>query len=107
MQYLHITEGGNIPLALVSVFAPRDTQLYEDSSEVIELVEYRGDSTLRVIDARCIRTVVGMVPDEMVSSDEWVHDHRHLHEGRKYVVQEKMGFEIRMGVRDPELDIDE
>ncbi len=70
-------------------------------------MEYRGDSALRVIDVKSIRSVVGMVPDIRVTRNVWLHDHQHLHEGELYVVSEKMGFEVRMGSRDPELDIDE
>ncbi|RDX40597.1 hypothetical protein OH76DRAFT_1459464 [Lentinus brumalis] len=107
VRFFHITECADCPVALVSVFGPWNEELYEQSSEVIELMEYRGDSALRVIDVKCIRSVVGMVPDVRVSRDVWLHDHQHLHEGKLYVVSEKMGFEVRMGSRDPELDIDE
>lgn len=92
---------------MVSVFAPRDEDLYRESVDLIELIGYRGDEALRVIDARAIRSVVGMVPDDMVSQDEWDHDHTHLHLGRKYVVEEKLSFDVRGGSRDPELNNDE
>lgn len=70
-------------------------------------MQYRGDGALRVIDAKTIRSVVGMAADERVRDTEWLHDHRHLHEGRNYVVQEKMGFDVRLGSCDPEMDVDE
>ena len=107
MQFFHLTEHGQRAVVLVSVFGLRDEDLYTASEELTELMEYHGDGALRVIDAKSIRSVVGMPPQERVSTDEWLHDHRHLHEGRKYVVAEKLGFEIRMGSRDPEMDIDE
>ena len=69
-------------------------------------MQYRGDGALRVIDAKTIRSVVGMAADERVRDTEWLHDHRHLHEGRNYVVQE-MGFDVQLGSCDPEMDVDE
>ncbi|KAI0720195.1 hypothetical protein C8T65DRAFT_567744 [Cerioporus squamosus] len=107
VRFFHITERGNRPVALVSVFGPRDEALYTNSVENTELMEYREDAGLRVIDVKCIRSVIGMFADKPVTDDEWLHDHRHLHEGRQYVVTERHGFEVRMGSVDPEMDIDE
>ncbi|KAI1782309.1 hypothetical protein LXA43DRAFT_957563 [Ganoderma leucocontextum] len=97
------------PVALVSVFGPMDAALFEDSFETIELMPYRGDTALKVIDVKSIKAVVGMIPDLVVGDDAWRGDYKHLHVGQDYFVVEKLGFEvdITMGSVDPEMDVDE
>ncbi|KAI0706255.1 hypothetical protein C8T65DRAFT_577277 [Cerioporus squamosus] len=107
VQYFCITRRARQPVAIVSVFAPRDALLYQKSSKTIELMEHRGDEAIRVINIKSIRAVVGMIPDKVITLDEYKNDHRHLHAGRKYFVMEKMGYALALGSRDPEMDIDE
>ncbi|KAH9858861.1 hypothetical protein C2E23DRAFT_864672 [Lenzites betulinus] len=99
------------PVAVVSVFNTHDNALYERSLRTVELVEYRGDESLRLIDIRAIESVVGMIPDELPVGVDFALDFEHLHVGHKYFVVEKLGFDVRIlqtdTGNDPEMDIDE
>ncbi|CDO75335.1 hypothetical protein BN946_scf184966.g3 [Trametes cinnabarina] len=103
------SEGQQRAVTLVSVFGPPDMQLYEDSFKMVELRTYQGAQNLLVIDAKSIKSVVGMVPDDMDMAADYTVDYEHLHVGLHYAVVEKMGFTLdaMAGVRDPEMDIDE
>ncbi|KAI0360033.1 hypothetical protein OH77DRAFT_1419420 [Trametes cingulata] len=97
------------PVALISVFGPHDAQLYADSFETVEVREYRGSAALRVVDVKSIKTVVGMIPDEMPDAATYNTDYTHLHTGSRYFVVEKLGLKVGVlaGSDDPEMDIDE
>ena len=107
VRYFHITRRSHLPVAMVSVFGSRDERLYASSFKTVELMEYAGDQALEVIDAKRIQAVVGMIPDIVITSDEYRNDHIHLHRERKYFVVEKLGYAVEMGSWDPEMDIDE
>ncbi|EIW56360.1 uncharacterized protein TRAVEDRAFT_96811, partial [Trametes versicolor FP-101664 SS1] len=81
-------------VAMVSVFGARDAQLYKDSYETIELMEYRGEADMRVVEVKDIKTVVGMIPDVMPAESTYGTDYKHLHEGCKYFVVEKLGLQV-------------
>lgn len=88
---------------MVSVFGARDMDLYEDSFKTIERMEYLGDRELRVIPAKSILGVVAMIPEIVVSDAEWENDRTHLHDGRQYIVAEKLGYDVALGSRDAEM----
>ncbi|KAJ3001526.1 hypothetical protein NUW54_g6368 [Trametes sanguinea] len=95
-------------VALVSVFAPCDMQLYHLSKKNVQLHRYLGNSELRIIDVKSIRSVVGMIPDNGADGQDYGTDYTHLHEGLSYFVVEKLGFEVRLRSSvDPENNIDE
>ncbi|KAH9851446.1 hypothetical protein C2E23DRAFT_869376 [Lenzites betulinus] len=52
-------------VALVSVFGPRDEALYRRSHATVDISEYRGDTSLEVINVKQIESVVGMIPDRV------------------------------------------
>ncbi|KAI0644787.1 hypothetical protein C8Q79DRAFT_1071796 [Trametes meyenii] len=99
------------PVALVSVFGPRNAGLYADSYETVELMEYQGNAALRVIDVKSITTVVGMIPDKIPGSDvlDQSQDYKHMHVGSKYFVVEKLGLKVGVlaGEQEAEMDVDE
>lgn len=88
---------------MVSVFGACDLELHKDSFQTIERMEYLGDGGLRVIATKTILGVVGMIPEIVVSDDEWEKDRKHLHEGRQYIVAEKLGYDVALGSRDVEM----
>ncbi|EIW62750.1 uncharacterized protein TRAVEDRAFT_34095 [Trametes versicolor FP-101664 SS1] len=93
-------------VALVSVFRPRDEDLYQRSFKTVELHEYRGDESLCVINAKTIETGIGMIPDVMPVVD-FALEFGHLHVGEKYFVADKLGFEVKVTVPgDIDLDMD-
>lgn len=97
-------------VALVSIFGPRDEDLYQRSHQTVQVLEYRGDNALCVINAKTIESVVGMIPDEMPVGIDYTADYEHLHLGEKYFVVNKLGFEVKIlegRGGDPEMDIDE
>lgn len=93
-------------VALVSVFGPRDEDLYQRSFKTVELHEYRGDESLCVINAKTIETGIGMIPDVMPVVD-FALEFDHLIVGEKYFVADKLGFEVKVTVPgDIDLDMD-
>ncbi|KAI0632548.1 hypothetical protein C8Q77DRAFT_1059032 [Trametes polyzona] len=94
------------PVALVSVFGPRDAQLYTDSQGTIELMEYGGSGALCVVDVRDIQTVVGMIPDVMPAEETYESDYQHLHEGLRYFVVEKLGLKLGVLAGEAELELE-
>ncbi|CDO76167.1 hypothetical protein BN946_scf184740.g10 [Trametes cinnabarina] len=96
------------PVALVSVFGPRNEGLYERSRKTVQLHTYRGNSQLRVVDVQKICSVVGMIPDDRAEHVDFETDYVHLHDNHTYFVVEKLGFEAKiLGTRDQEMEVDE
>lgn len=96
------------PVALVSLFGERDSELYNDSYGTVERHEYRGDASLRVFDVQDIKLVVGMIPDDDELPDEDpMTDYAHFHVGRHYFVLEKLRIQLGVEEADPEMGVDD
>ncbi|KAJ3001952.1 hypothetical protein NUW54_g6112 [Trametes sanguinea] len=107
LYFCEVGEARNI-VALVSIFGPRDPELFEASKKTVQLHTYQGTSSLRVIDVKSIRSVVGVIPDDGAVGRDYETDYQHLHEGSQYFVVEKLGFEVTMlESADPEINVDE
>ncbi|KAL7279560.1 hypothetical protein ACG7TL_005959 [Trametes sanguinea] len=93
VQYFcEVHSSSRLALALVSVFGPRDESLYVQSKKTVQLHVYNGNSGLRVIDVKTIRSVIGMIPDGGEGAD----------------TLEKLGFEVQiLDSTDPEIDVEE
>lgn len=108
MRYFVLNLGNRSvrPVALVSLFGAVDQELYDDSYETIERHVYQGDTELRVVNVKCIKLVVGMIPDEAEPpAEDPKMDYQHFHVGRHYVVLEKLGIQLGVQERDPEWDV--
>ncbi|KAJ3001199.1 hypothetical protein NUW54_g6581 [Trametes sanguinea] len=81
-------------VALLSVFGPRDEDLYQDLYGTVWLAPYRGDESLRVVDVSQIHAVVAMVPDSDVVVDLTNALEPHYQFGQNYFLVEKLALEI-------------
>ncbi len=61
--------GGEYPLALVSVYSNPDRQILEESFGTSYTCQYQGDNALKVIDVKSIQALVAMIPDYKVTAD--------------------------------------
>lgn len=55
-------EGRETPLALVSLYSTPDPRLLKASQNTLWSCEHQGDSALRFISAKTIKSVVAMIP---------------------------------------------
>ncbi|CDO75975.1 hypothetical protein BN946_scf184888.g25 [Trametes cinnabarina] len=81
-------------VAVVSLFGPRDEDLFERLYGTVWLSAYQGDDTLRVIDVGAILAVVAMVPDSDVVIDLSNALEPHYQQGQHYFLVEQLGLEI-------------
>ncbi len=81
-------------VAVVSVFATRQRELYSTSHKTVWLSEYLGDEAIRVLDITCIQSLAGMVPDSDVKIDMEDQNEPHFRVGENYFLVEKMGVEM-------------
>lgn len=81
-------------VAMMSLFGPRDDELFEDLYRTVWLAPYRGDQALRVVDVSQICAVVAMVPDSdvVVNLADPLEPHYQLN--RNYFLVEKLGLEV-------------
>lgn len=85
IQYFFLVEIGSCKqaVALVSVFSEPDKDLLQKSSGALTVCRYEGSRSLKIIDAKCIKSVVAMVPFWHTTSDK-----------SRYFLIEKFGLEI-------------
>ncbi|KIL56752.1 hypothetical protein M378DRAFT_88875, partial [Amanita muscaria Koide BX008] len=75
-------------LALVSVYGEPDQELLEQSHGTLRVLEYYGNNALQVIDAKCIQSVVAMVPFPVTQAelDQHIYDN-HFFVGKKFSIK--------------------
>ena len=79
-------------LAMVSMYSTPDAFLLQESSGTLWVCKYLGNTALRVVDAKCIESVVAMVPwDDEDNEDE---EDKQYTEGDEFFVVEKLGLEM-------------
>lgn len=72
-------------LAAVNMFADADPQVLKESYETLHLCKYLGANGIRIVDAKWITDVVGMVPFRYTQGETNYSD------GKQYFAVEKMG----------------
>ena len=84
--FIHLSpNGGDLALALVSVYTKPNPTILRKSHNMLWSCEYQGDSALRFVDVKTIQSVVAMIP------------HTPAIEGRsskRFFLVEKPGFDV-------------
>ena len=85
--FIHICHNSNeIGLALVLLYSRPDTNLFCLSHDTLWSCEYHGDSALRFIDVKFIKSVIAMILHLPVIKEQEASDH--------FFMVEKLGFDI-------------
>ena len=73
-------------LALVSIYSSPDPELLRVSHNTLWSCEYQGDSALKFIDVRTIKSVVAMIPHSPAIRGQEARD--------RFFLVEKPGFDV-------------
>jgi hypothetical protein len=87
--FIHLRhDGDDLALALVSLYSTPDVDLLRISHDTLWSCEYRGDSALKFIDVKMIKSVVAMIPHSPVIRGQEVRD--------RFFLVEKPGFDVAL-----------
>ena len=87
--FIHIRHNGEeLGLALVSLYSNPDIDLLCLSHDALWSCEYQGDSALKVIDVRIIKSVVAMIPHSPAIGGQEARD--------RFFLVEKPGFDVAL-----------
>ena len=87
--FIHLRhEGDELGLALVSLFSTPDVDLLRISHDTLWSCEYHGDSALKFINVKMIKSVVAMIPHSPVIRGQEASDH--------FFLVEKPGFDVAL-----------
>lgn len=89
--FIHLRHDGNeLGLALVSLYSSPDVNLLRVSHGTLWSCEYKGDSALKFIDVKVIKSVVAMIPHSpMIGGQEGPARDR-------FFLVEKPGFDVAL-----------
>lgn len=79
-------------LAMVSMYLTPDVFLLQESLGTLWVCKYLGNTALRVVDVKCIESVVAMVPWD--DEDNENEEDRQYKEGDEFFMVEKLGSEM-------------
>jgi hypothetical protein len=87
--FIHLRhDGDELGLALVSLYSTPDVDLLRISHDTLWSCEYHGDSALKFIDVKTIKSVVAMIPHSPVIRGEEARD--------RFFLVEKPGFDVAL-----------
>jgi hypothetical protein len=87
--FIHIRHNGEeLGLALVSLYSNPDIDLLRLSHDTLWSCEYQGDSALKVIDVKTIKSVVAMIPHSPAIGGQEARD--------RFFLVEKPGFDVAL-----------
>ena len=90
MQYYFQADifGRQTALALVSVYGRPVQEFLQQSHGTLQVLEYYGNTALRVINVKCIQSVVAMVPFPVTEteSNQHIYDN-HFFVGEKFSIE--------------------
>ena len=87
--FIHLRhDGDELGLALVSLYSDPDVALLRVSHNTLWSCEYHGDSALKFVDVRSIKSVVAMIPHSPAIGEQEARE--------RFFLVEKPGFDIAL-----------